>query len=72
MCNTRLPIRLYRWEPKHGQRKPGRLCTAWKEIIRRDINIILPGWIVEEAEVAARAAHLLRQAAGADEYDAIR
>ena len=75
MDNTRLPLRLYRWEPTHGQRKPGRPRTTWRDVIRRDIDIILPGWTVEEAEVATRDrklwTHFLHQAAGADGHDAV-
>ena len=39
------------------------------------LKTILPGWIVKEAEVAAKDrklwAHFLRQAAGADGHDAV-
>ena len=70
MDNTRLPLKLYRWTPTHGKRKPGRPRTTWKDVIRRDIDSVFPGWTVEEAEVAARDrrvwAHFLRQAASAE------
>ena len=70
MDKTRLPLKLYRWTPTHGRRKPGRPRATWKDAIRRDMDTILPGWTVEEAEVAARDRriwkHFLRQAASAD------
>ena len=75
MNNTRLPLKLYRWTPLHGQRKQGRPRTTWKDVIRRDLDTILPGWTVEEAEVAARDrrswSNFLRQAASADPHGAV-
>ena len=38
MDASRLPLKLYRWTPYHGQRKPGRPRTAWKDVIRRDLD----------------------------------
>ena len=76
MDASRLPPKLYRWTPYHGQRKPGRPPRiSWKDIIRRDLDSLMTGWSLEEAEVAARDqkiwGHFLRQAAGAEMHDAI-
>ena len=51
---TRLPLKLYRWIPYHGKRKPGRSRTTWKDVIKRDLDSLMTGWTLEEAEVAAR------------------
>ena len=75
MDASRLPLEMYRWITYHGQRKPGRPRTTWKDIIRRDLDSLMTEWTLEEAEVAARDrkiwGHFLRQAADAEMQDAI-
>ena len=72
---TRLPLNLYRWTPYHGKRKPGRPRTTWKDVIKLDLDSLMTGWTLEEAEVAARDrkiwGHFLLQAAGASMHVAI-
>ena len=54
MDASRIPRRLYFWNPTHGRRRRGRPRTAWKDTINKDINKMDLGWSVEEAEVAAK------------------
>ena len=53
---TWLSLKLYRWTPYHGNRKPGRPRTTWKDIIKCDLDSLMTGWTLEEAEVAAKTA----------------
>ena len=72
---NRLPLKMYRWMPTHGKRKPGRPRTTWRDVITRDLDTLLTGWSLEEAEVAARDRKnwklFLRQAASAGMHDAV-
>ena len=68
-----IPLKLYRWTPYHEQRKPGRPRITWKDVIKRDLDSLMTGWTLEEADVAARDrkiwGHFLCQAAGASVHD---
>ena len=76
MDASRIPRRLYSWNPTHGRRRRGRPRTAWKDTINKDINKMDFGWSVEEAEVAAKDRSvwkfLVNQAAGASMHEADR
>ena len=76
MDASRIPRRLYSWNPTHGRRRRGRPRTAWKDTINKDINKMDWGWSVEEAEVAAKDRSvwkfLVNQAAGASVHEADR
>ena len=70
MNASRIPRRLYSWNPTHGRRRRGRPRTAWKDTISKDINK------EEEGEVAAKDRSvwkfLVHQAAGASMHEADR
>ena len=76
MDASRIPRRLYSWNPTHGRRRRGRPRTAWKDTINKDINKMDLGWSVEEAEVAAKDRSvwkfLVNQAVGASMHEADR
>ena len=44
----------YHVQMMHVQRKPGRPRTTWKDIIQCDLDSLMTGWSLEEAEVAVR------------------
>ena len=47
ICTDVLPI-------MDKEKKTGRPKTAWEDVIQRDLDSLLSGWCLEEAEVASK------------------